>query len=71
VYGWKGNLSEFWYRWSETAHYWGRGCCYLWHAATSVRRAGLSIWYLPSYTWGPHRVLVRCENNFESSTFIL
>jgi hypothetical protein len=36
---------------------------------TSVGRAGLSIWYLPRHTWGSHRVLVRCENNFESSPF--
>jgi hypothetical protein len=39
VYGWKGNLSKFWYRLSEAAHHWGCGCCYLWHAATSVGRA--------------------------------
>jgi hypothetical protein len=24
---------------------------------------------LPRRTWGSHRVLVRCENNFESSPF--
>jgi hypothetical protein len=71
VYGWKGNLSEFWYRWSEAAHHWGCGCCCLWHAATSVGRAGLSIWHLPHHTWGSHRVLVRCENNFQSSPFSL
>jgi hypothetical protein len=71
VYGWKGNLSEFWHRWSEAAHHWGCGCCYLWHAATSVERAGLPIWHLPRHTWGSHQVLVRCENNFESSPFSL
>jgi hypothetical protein len=43
VYGRKGDLSKFWYRWSEAAHHWGCGCCYLWHDATSVGRAGLSI----------------------------
>jgi hypothetical protein len=37
---------------------------YLWHAATSVGRAGLSIWHLPRHTWGSHQVLVRFENNF-------
>jgi hypothetical protein len=66
VYGWKGNLSKFWYRWSEAEHHWGCGCCYLWHAVTSVGRAGLLIWHLPRHTWGSHRVLVRCENNFDS-----
>jgi hypothetical protein len=71
VYRWKGNLSKFWYRWSEVVHHWGCGCCYLWHAATSVGRAGLSIWHLPHHTWGSHRVFVRCENNFESSPFSL
>jgi hypothetical protein len=71
VYGWKGNLSKFWYRWSEPAHHWGCGCCYLWHAATSVGRAGLTILHLPRHTWDSHRVLVRCENNFESSPFSL
>jgi hypothetical protein len=71
VYGWKGNLSEFWYRWSEAAHHWGCGYCYLWHAATSVGRAGLSIWHLPRHKWDSHEVLVRCENNFESSPFSL
>jgi hypothetical protein len=71
VYGWKENLSKFWYRWSELAHHWGCGCCYLWHVATSVGKAGLSIWHLPRHTWGSHRVLVRCENNFESSPFSL
>jgi hypothetical protein len=69
--GWKGNLSKFWNRWSEEAHHWGSGWCYLWHAATSVGRVGLSIWYLPRHTWGSHGVLVRCENNFESSPFSL
>jgi hypothetical protein len=49
----------------------GCGCCYLWHAATSMGRAGLSIWHLPRHTWGSHRVLIRCENNFESSPFSL
>jgi hypothetical protein len=67
VYGWKGNLSKFWYRWSEASHLWGCGWCYLWHAATSVGNAGISIWHLPRHTWGSHRVLVRCENNFENS----
>jgi hypothetical protein len=38
---------------------------------TSVGRAELSIWHLPRYAWGSHRVLVRCENNFESSPFSL
>jgi hypothetical protein len=38
---------------------------------TSVGRAGLSIWHMPCYTWGSHWVLVRCENNFESSPFSL
>jgi hypothetical protein len=38
---------------------------------TSVGRAGLSIWHLPRHTWGLHRVLLRCENNFESSPFSL
>jgi hypothetical protein len=71
VHRWKGALSKFWYRWSEAAYLWGCGCCYLWHAATSVGRAGLSIWHLPCHTWDSHRVLVRCENNFESSPFIL
>jgi hypothetical protein len=71
VYGWKGNLSKFWYPWSDAARHWGCGCCYLWHAATSVGRAGLSIWHLPRHTWGSHRVLVRCENNSESSPFSL
>jgi hypothetical protein len=46
VNGWKGNFSKFWYRWSEAARHWGCGSCYLWHAATSVGRAGLSIWHL-------------------------
>jgi hypothetical protein len=69
VYGWKGNHSKFWFRWSEAAHHWGCGCCSLWHAATSVGRVGLSIWHLPYHTWGSHRVLVRCENNFERSPF--
>jgi hypothetical protein len=67
----KSCFSEFWYRWSEAAHHWGCGCSYLWHAATSVGRAGLSIWHLPRHTWGSHRVLVRCGNNFESSSFSL
>jgi hypothetical protein len=71
VHGWKGNLSKFWYRWSEVAHHWGCGCCCLWHAATSVGRAGLSIWHLTRQKWGSHRVLIRCENNFESSPFSL
>jgi hypothetical protein len=71
VCGWKGNLSKFWYRLYEAAHHWGCGCCYLWHAATSVGRARLSISHLPRYTWGSHRVLVRCENNFDSSPFSL
>jgi hypothetical protein len=43
VYGWKGNLSKFWYWWSEVVHHRGCGCCYLWNAMTSVGRAGLSI----------------------------
>jgi hypothetical protein len=64
VYGWKGNLLKFLYQWSEAAHHLGCGCCYLWHAVTSVGIAGLSIWHLPHHTWGSHRVLVRCENNF-------
>jgi hypothetical protein len=38
---------------------------------TSVGRGGLSILHLPRHTWGSHRVLVRCENNFESSPFSL
>jgi hypothetical protein len=38
---------------------------------TSVGRAGLLIWHLPRHTWGTHRVLLRCENNFESSPFSL
>jgi hypothetical protein len=71
LWGWKGNLSKFWYRLSEAAHHWGCGCCYLWHAVTSVGRAGLSIWHLPRHTWGSHRVLVRCENNFGSSPLSL
>jgi hypothetical protein len=71
VYEWKGNLSKFLYRWSEAAHHWGCGCCYLWHAATCVGRAGLSIWHLPHHTWGSHRVRVRCENNIENSPFSL
>jgi hypothetical protein len=71
VYGWKGNLSKFWYRWYEAAHHWGCGCCYMWHAATSVGRVGLLILHLPRHTWGSHRVLVKCENNFESSPFSL
>jgi hypothetical protein len=71
VYGWKGNLSKFWYRWSEAAHHWGYGCCYLCHAVTSVGRAGLSIWHLPRHKWGSCQVLVRCENNFDSSPFSL
>jgi hypothetical protein len=71
VYGWKGNLSKFWCRWSEAAHHWGCGCCYLWYAATNVGRAGLSIWHLPRHTWGSHRVLVKCESNFQSSPFSL
>jgi hypothetical protein len=37
----------------------------------SVWRAGLSIWHMPRHTWGSHRVLVRFENNFESSPFSL
>jgi hypothetical protein len=37
----------------------------------SVGRAGLSIWHLMRHTWGSHRVLVRCENNFESYPFSL
>jgi hypothetical protein len=32
-----------------------------------VGRAEFSIWHLPRHTSGSHRVLVRCENNFESS----
>jgi hypothetical protein len=60
-----------WYRWSEAVHHWGCCCCYLWRTATSVRRAGLSIWHLSRHTWGSHWVLVRCEKNFESSPFIL
>jgi hypothetical protein len=71
VYGWKRNPLKFWYRWSEAAHHWGCGCCYLWHAATSVGRAGLLIWHLPHCTWVSHWVLVRCENNFQSSPFSL
>jgi hypothetical protein len=71
VYGWKVNLSKFRYRWSEATHHWGCGCCYLWNAATSVGIAVLSIWHLPRHTWGSHRVLVRCENNFEGSLFSL
>jgi hypothetical protein len=71
VYGWKVNLSKFWYRWSEAAHHWGCGCCYVWHAATSVGRAGLLIWHLPLHTWGSHRELVSCENNFDSYPFSL
>jgi hypothetical protein len=66
---WKGNFSKFWYWWSEVAHHWGCGCCYLWHAATNVGKAGLLIWHLPRHTWGSQRVLVRCGNNFESSPF--
>jgi hypothetical protein len=58
-----------WYRLSEAAHHWSCDRCYLWHAATSVGRAGLSNWHLPRHTWGSHRVLVRCENNFENSPF--
>jgi hypothetical protein len=38
---------------------------------TSVGRAGLSILHLPRHTWGSHRVLVRCENNFENYPFSL
>jgi hypothetical protein len=38
---------------------------------TSVGRAGLSIWHLPCHMWSSHRVLVRCEHNFESSSFSL
>jgi hypothetical protein len=53
VYGWKGNLSKFWYRWSEAARHWGCSCCCLWHAATSVGKAGLSILRLPRHT-GAH-----------------
>jgi hypothetical protein len=34
-------------------------------------KAGLSIWHLPRHTWGSHRVLVRCESNFEISPFSL
>jgi hypothetical protein len=64
VYRWKGNLSKFWYLWSEAEHHWGCGCCYLWHAVTSVGRVALSILHLPRHTWGSHWVLVRCENNF-------
>jgi hypothetical protein len=71
VFGWKGNLSKFWYLWSEAVHHWGCGFCYLWHAATSLGTAGLSIWHLPRHMWGSHRVLVRCENNFEGSSFSL
>jgi hypothetical protein len=36
-----------------------------------VGRPGLSIWHLPRHTRGSHRVLVRCENNFQSSPFSL
>jgi hypothetical protein len=57
--------------WSGASLRLWRGCCYLWHAATSVGRAGLSIWHLPRHTWGSHRVLVRCENNFLRSLFSL
>jgi hypothetical protein len=64
--GWKGNLWEFWYWWSEAAHHWGCGFCYLWHAAMSVGRAILLIWHLPCHMWGSW-VLVRCENNWEFS----
>jgi hypothetical protein len=71
VYGWKVSHSKFWYRWSEAAHHWGCGYCYMWHATTSVRRAGLSIWHLPRHPWGSHRVLVRCESNFANSPFSL
>jgi hypothetical protein len=34
-------------------------------------RSGLSICHLPRHTLGSHRVLVRCENNLESSHFSL
>jgi hypothetical protein len=71
VYGWKGNLSKFWSRWSEAAHHLGCGCCYLWRASMSVGRVGLSIWYLPRHMWGSHRVLIRRENSFDSSPFSL
>jgi hypothetical protein len=71
VYGWKGNLSKFWYRWSEAAHHWACGCYYLWHAVTSVGRAKLLILHLQRHTWGSQRVLEKCENNFESSPFSL
>jgi hypothetical protein len=70
VYRRKGHLSKFWYRWSEAAHHLGCGCCYLWHV-TRVERSELSTWHLPRHTWGSHRVLVRCENNPESSPFSL
>jgi predicted secreted protein len=66
VYGWKGNFSKSWYRLSEAMHHWS--CC-MWLAVTSVGSAGLSIWHLPRHTWGSHRVLVRYEKTFESSTF--
>jgi hypothetical protein len=69
VCGWKGNLSKLWSQWSKTVHHWGCGCCNLWNDLTSVGRAGLKIWHLPR--WGSHRVLVRCENNFESFLFSL
>jgi hypothetical protein len=35
----------------------------------SVGRARLSILNLPRHTWGSHRVLVKCDNNFDSSPF--
>jgi hypothetical protein len=38
---------------------------------TSVGRAGLLIWHLSRHTWSSYRVLVRSENNFESSSFNL
>jgi hypothetical protein len=71
AYGWKGNLTKFWYRWSEAGHHWGCGCCCPWHAATSIGNAGISICHPPRHTWDSHRVLVRCENNFGSSLFSL
>jgi hypothetical protein len=70
VHGWKGNLSNFWSESPARCQVRTQFCPprrVMW----SVGRAGLLIWHLPRHTWGSHRVLVRCENNFESSPFIL
>jgi hypothetical protein len=65
VYEWKGNLSKFWFEPPPGARC-ARNDCLPRGVMYSVGRAGLSIWHLPRHTWSSHRVLARCEHNFES-----